>query len=148
MAIYQLFETSEKRTTRIHPLRPDEAPTAATQPRKENPFSGIAARLLFLLLFVGDLLWTAYSGVLLIFSGSVALLTFCKAGAFLKLVRRAWLSLKRALICGLSLLVALFSPSFGIMVACTYFLMYDKEGMDEVVPTSIQAHFKSMHRNR
>jgi len=53
-----------------------------------------------------------------------------------------WLNLKRAGICGVALVIALFSPSLGIMIACTYFLMYDKAGIQEVVPTSLQDQFK------
>jgi len=30
------------------------------------------------------------------------------------------------------------------MVACTYFLMYDKKGIDEVVPGPIRAQFKEL----
>jgi hypothetical protein len=55
-----------------------------------------------------------------------------------------WTSIKRSFVCALALLVALFSPAFGIMIACTYFLMYDKAGMEEVVPSSIQSQFKDM----
>ena len=51
--------------------------------------------------------------------------------------------MRRALVCGLSLLIAICSPAFGIMVACTYFLMYDKEGIEEVVPASLQDQFTS-----
>jgi hypothetical protein len=28
------------------------------------------------------------------------------------------------------------------MIACTYFVMYDKEGIEEVVPASLQEQFK------
>ena len=38
--------------------------------------------------------------------------------------------------------VAIFSPSLGIMFSCTYFLMYDKAGIDEIVPSALQDQFK------
>ena len=41
-------------------------------------------------------------------------------------------------ILGFSLIVAIVSPALGTMFACTYFLMYDKKGIDEVVPSILQ----------
>jgi hypothetical protein len=46
----------------------------------------------------------------------------------------------------LALLIALLSTGFGIMIACTYFVMYDKEGIDEVVPSSLREHFKEFFK--
>ena len=69
-------------------------------------------------------------------------LSFGKARYFHTLRDSAWVSLRRSLVCGVSLLIALFSPAFGIMIACTYFLMYDKSGIEEVVPSSLQSQFK------
>ena len=91
---------------------------------------------------MGDLLWLCYAVVLFILSSIGALLTFLKIKAFKELRANAILTLKRSLVCGISLLVALFSPAFGIMIACTYFLMYDRGGIEEVVPTSLQNQFK------
>ncbi|MBI3236532.1 MAG: hypothetical protein HYZ48_02320 [Chlamydiales bacterium] len=60
--------------------------------------------------------------------------------------QRMWLTVKRSLVCGLSLFITLFSPAFGIMIACTYFLMYDKTGIEEVVPASLQSQFKEFFK--
>jgi hypothetical protein len=58
--------------------------------------------------------------------------------------KRSLLNIRRSLACGLGLIIGLIAPSFGIMVACTYFLMYDKKGIDEVVPGPIRAQFKEL----
>ena len=98
--------------------------------------------MFFLLLLAADLLWTCYALLLLSFSLLGLAVTGGKALAFKARCDRAWISLRRSLVCGVSLFLALFSPSFGIMIACTYFLMYDKSGIEEVVPSSLQSQFK------
>jgi hypothetical protein len=70
------------------------------------------------------------------------MLTAGRVGYFNSLGGKAWVSLRRSLVCGVSLFIALFNPAFGIMIACTYFLMYDKSGIEEVVPSSLQSQFK------
>ena len=57
-------------------------------------------------------------------------------------MKKQWIALRRAAVCGVALTVTLFSPALGIMIACTYFLMYDKTGIQEVVPTSLQQQFE------
>jgi hypothetical protein len=113
-----------------------DAPQAQEE-EKSSLFSTIVTRFFFLLLLVADLLWLAYSCLIL-----VVLLPFAlkKRG----ICKKAQLSLQRSSACGISLFVGLFSPPFGIMVACTYFLMYDKAGMEEVVPAPLQAQFKNI----
>lgn len=107
-------------------------------------FSSVCARLFFLLLIVFDGLWFSY----LIFKMSIySLLQLGFMGSSSSLQARLvknWVSLKRSLICALSLFVALFSPAFGIMIGCTYFLMYDKAGIEEVVPASLRSQFKEL----
>ncbi len=78
-----------------------------------SAFSGESATytVSLLLLFMKS---TSFSGVL------------SKVKGFFKLNATARLTIKRALVCGISLFIALFNPAFGIMIACTYFLMYDK----------------------
>lgn len=104
-------------------------------------FSGLMARLFFLILLVADLLWVLYAAFLVAFSVLLQLITFFKTASLREFTAFSWLKLKRSLVCGISLGVALFSPAFGIMIACTYFLTYDKAGMEEVVPSSLQSHF-------
>lgn len=110
--------------------------------RRGQIFSAIAARLFFVLLAVADLLWICYAFILLTFSLVGFSCTGGKAPYFKALSEKAWVTLRRSLVCGVSLLIALFNPAFGIMIACTYFLMYDKTGIEEVIPTSLQSQFK------
>ncbi len=109
---------------------------------RDRFFSSLAARLFFLLLLGGNLLWTCYALIRLSFSLIGRLLTADKVAVFKSIGEKAWVSLLRSLICGVSLFFALFSPAFGIMIACTYFLMYDKSGIQEVIPSSLQSQFK------
>ncbi|MGC1878558.1 MAG: hypothetical protein WA347_05950 [Rhabdochlamydiaceae bacterium] len=105
-------------------------------------FSAFAARLFFLLLLIGDLIWIGYALIRFSLSLIGRMLTAGKVDYFKSLGEKAWVSLRRSLVCAVSLFIALFNPAFGIMIACTYFLMYDKSGIEEVVPSSLQSQFK------
>jgi cation transport ATPase len=117
---------------------------SSLQNRKGTLFSAVASRLFFLLLLLADLLWMTYT----ILSSAVFLLVIlCTGGRFARIREwqsKKWISLRRSLVCAVALVVALFSPSFGVMVACTYFLMYDKAGIEEVVPSALQSEFKEL----
>lgn len=120
-----------------------------TPPRsswRDRFFSSLTARLFFLLLLIADVFWTLYALTLFAVTLLLSLATAGKVAYFLKSCSCRWLSVKRSLICGVSLFITLFSPSFGIMIACTYFLMYDKSGIEEVVPASLQAQFKEFFK--
>lgn len=138
MAIYD-FSKAEKSGLKTSPV-PDYAEEDSVREEvkiveKGRLFSALAARFFFVLLLVADLIWTCYALTRFLF----ALL----GGPYLKKLReRAWVSLRRSLVCGVSLFIATFHPAFGIMIACTYFLMYDKTGIEEVVPSSLQSQFK------
>lgn len=108
---------------------------------KDRLFSCIAARLFFLVLLFADLVWMLYAALLFVANVALWLLTLSRVSFFKKGAFSFYLTLKRSLICAVSLFIALFSPSFGIMIACTYFLMYDKTGIEEVVPSSLRAQF-------
>jgi hypothetical protein len=125
-----------------------EGEAVVEQPQKKSGFfSSLAARLFFLMLLIGDVLWLCYALALLSFSLIGSLITLSRVSLFSELRANAVLTIKRALVCGLSLFVALFSPAFGIMIACTYFLMYDRGGIEDVVPSSLQTQFKEfLHR--
>lgn len=117
----------------------------ASQPPKSargQIFSAIAARLFFLLLVVADLMWIGYSFAVFIFTAVGYGVTRGRTDYFKNKIEKAWVTLRRSIVCGVSLMVALFSPAFGIMIACTYFLMYDKTGIEEVIPSSLQSQFK------
>ncbi len=110
----------------------------------ETLFSSLCARFFFLVLIVFDAFWFCYL-ICKVGIYSVLHLAFLGSSTTLqgKLVKN-WVSIKRSLICALSLVVALFSPAFGVMIGCTYFLMYDKKGIEEVVPASLRAQFKEL----
>ncbi len=145
MAIYDIFEAekpAEEKAASKQEVR-DEVQTLM----RDRLFSSIASRLFFFLLLIADIFWAAYAVTLFSLSSVLTLLTCGKLSITKAFARKMWTSIKRSLVCALSLLVALFSPAFGIMIACTYFLMYDKAGMEEVVPSSIQSQFKDMFQN-
>lgn len=123
-----------------------EEPVSDVVRTKSSFFSSLAARLFFFLLLLGDLLWLTYGVVLLVVSTIGTLITRNKTPLCLELRQNAWLTVKRALVCAISLFIALFSPAFGIMIACTYFLMYDPQGIEEVVPSSLQSQFKEFFK--
>jgi hypothetical protein len=152
MAIYD-FPDAEKRDLKASAMPQkrhfEEEPSAIpveSQPIKSDVrsqiFSAATARLLFLLLFAADLLWICYSFLVFLFSSVGHGVTRGRTDYFKNLFERSWITLRRSIVCGVSLMVALFSPAFGIMIACTYFLMYDKSGIEEVIPASLQSQFK------
>ncbi|MBS0620127.1 MAG: hypothetical protein JSS61_01535 [Verrucomicrobia bacterium] len=140
MAIYDILEAVEE--AQAPPVQEPPSQEVLSDKPRDRFFSSLAARLFFGLLLVADLLWACYASLL--WTGALLFdcATLFKKEQYRKLRARAWLSLRRALVCGISLFIALFSPAFGIMVACTYFLMYDKSGVEEVVPASLQSQFK------
>ena len=152
MPIIDMLKEEEKENAQkgIFPVRPGEDPLAFVGEKEKPPFSwepffsSLCARLFFLALIVFDGLWFSY----LIFKMSIySLLQLGFMGSSAALQSRLaknWISLKRSLICALALFVALFSPAFGIMIGCTYFLMYDKKGIEEAVPASLRSQFKEL----
>ena len=134
MPIYDIFETKE-------PLQREASePLPKTTSKKDRFFSSLTARVLFFILLLGDILWATYSLIFFALGGILALLT--RSTFFSHVAKKQWIALKRSSVCGVSLMIALFSPTLGIMVACTYFLMYDKSGIQEVVPASLQEQFQ------
>jgi len=127
-------------------IEKDREEPLCAEPAKSSFFSSFAARLFFFLLLLGDLLWLSYGLILFLFSTIGVLVSRGKSSFCVELKNNAFLTLKRALVCALSLFVALFSPAFGILIACTYFLMYDPKGIEEVVPSSLQAQFKEFFK--
>jgi hypothetical protein len=135
MPIYDIFATKEAETVQSPE---SEAVTGG----KDRFFSSLTARLLFFLLLLGDLAWGVFALFMLAAMIPINMLTCGKLGLVRHLLRKHWIGLKRSGICGVSLFIALFSPALGIMIACTYFLMYDKTGIQEVVPQSLQDQFQ------
>jgi hypothetical protein len=149
MAIYD-FSKAEKEEPELSRFEEEDFSSEsdiseALQPKiktRDRLFSGFAARFFFLVLLIGDLIWCATTILRFCFSLVARLVTADKFPYFKTLGEKAWISLRRSLVCGVSLFLAIFSPAFGIMIACTYFLMYDKSGIEEVIPSSLQSQFR------
>lgn len=154
MAIYNIFDYAEKQQSQqegqqeaiLDQVDLHEAKIGfdekTTKQKKDRFFSSLAARAFFVLLLVVDVLWGLYMTVVFTLHLTLGLLTFFKVPAMNKWLAKSFLNVKRFLVCALALAVAVISPALGIMFACTYFLMYDKEGIEEIVPASLQAQFK------
>lgn len=113
---------------------------APRSPKKEKLLSALLARSLFFLLLLADLAWGSFALFKYMLGCTIRLLTLNRKGrAF---CQRQTLTLKRSSVCSLALLASLFSPSVGILFGCTYFMVFDKEGIDEVVPQSLRAQFE------
>lgn len=136
MPIYDISKTKECEPTANEGISQD-APAG-----KDRFFSSLTARLLFFVLLIGDVLWAVYAFAVLALTSVINLMTFCKFSSVVGQMKKQWMALKRSCVCGVALLVSLFSPALGIMIACTYFLMYDKTGIQEVVPSSLQEQFQ------
>ena len=151
MAIYDIFEPQEEEKESPQQLELDlnnsaKAEEEEVYSKRDRFFSTLVARLFFFLLLVADIAWIVYAGVLFSLSLLGYILSCFKVPFFKETAGSFWVSVKRSLVCGVSLFLALFSPAFGIMIACTYFLMYDKAGIEEVVPASLQAQFKEFFK--
>lgn len=144
MAIYQLFE-QEKKETFTDTFDSRDLPFE--KPKKGGLFSTLVTRFCFFLLLLVDTAWFFWNLFMISLALTVFAITLGKFSPFKKFLIRSFLHLRRSVVCYLALLIGLFSPSFGIIVACTYFLMYDKEGMQQVVPTPLQAQFKDIFKN-
>jgi len=141
MAIYELFEKE-------HAEDVFEGVKHASEDKiGRHFFSTLVTRFCFLLLLIADSAWLVYNTVFMVLFAAIHLLTGRKLRLIDRMLRRVALNFRRSVVCWLSLLIGLFSPPFGIMVACTYFLMYDKTGMDEVVPAPLQAQFKDIFKS-
>lgn len=156
MAIYNIFDYSESDQKSY---QENEAPSIDPSPffndrygaqmisssrEKGKLFSAIAARFFFFLLFIADIGWGIYSMAMLCVKALINLITFGKWERMRSSYRKTKLSVKRSIVCALALFVAIFSPALGIMFSCMYFLMYDKKGVDEVVPSSLRDQFKEL----
>jgi hypothetical protein len=135
MPIYDIFATKEQEQTA-------EPETEILSSGKDRFFSSLTARVLFFLLLIGDICWGVYALCLVLITAPLNLLTGGRVHFLHRLINKNWVSLKRSGICGVSLFISLFSPALGIMIACTYFMMYDKKGIQEVVPRSLQDQFQ------
>lgn len=158
MAIYNIFDFYEKGQSekmfsdagpKIDPgafktNRIDENFIPKSAKTKDHLFSAIAARLFFFLLLIADVAWGIYSLIGAVIKFALCLVTFFQLPPLRTSFAKTCLSLKRSVVCALALFIAIFSPALGIMFSCMYFLMYDKNGVDEVVPNSLKDQFKEL----
>ncbi|MBI5273782.1 MAG: hypothetical protein HY860_01865 [Chlamydiales bacterium] len=153
MAIYNIFDYTEL-SSQDKLQQPDlfadnyddflkqEGKDVVNKESKGRIFSALAARFFFALLLLADLVWSVYCICLIAIKILLCTITVCKINRLLDSFLVTWLSFKRSLVCGVALFVAIFAPALGIMFSCMYFLMYDKTGVDEVVPASLRDQFK------
>lgn len=153
MAIYDIFSTKEEDPSFQEmqmQLNFEDEQKLPSEPIEEKwslsrLFSATAVRTFFFLLLLADLLWGVYVVVVLLLCNLGVIFTGGSINKLKEWRNHHWISLKRFLVCGMSLIVALFAPAFGILIACTYFLMYDKAGIDEVVPASLKDQIKDFY---
>lgn len=148
MAIYNIFEGNEKIEEELGDsfeqgdLFEKFQDSSGDASPKDRLFSTILARLLFFSLLVADIAWLGFNLIKV-----CALLILWPVMKIFRVsmepkLTRAYLNFKRSLVCAIALIVALFSPALGIMFSCSYFLMFDRKGIDEVVPNILRAQFK------
>lgn len=111
---------------------------------KDALLSFLCVRLLFFVLLLCTLVWFAYTVCKIALFLSLKLCVWGFSNTIKTKLSKSWLSFKRSFICGIALLLSMLSPALGIMIACTYFLMYDKSGVEEVVPASLREQFKDL----
>lgn len=150
MPIYNIFEHVE-RQKEVGDTKPELSTHISdmtiggknqSPEEKGHLFATIAARLFFFILLLTDIVWCFYTIALFSLCIPLNLLTGFKVHKLKKFFLRRYLNIKRAGISGIALIVALFSPALGMMIACSYFLMYDKKGIEEIVPSVLQDQFQ------
>ncbi len=137
MPIYDIFETNDS-----DPVFPLPSHRNEVFKGKSRLLSSMTARVVFFLLLIGDMGWFFYTLARILVISTLVLLSFGKVLSIRRGLQKGWRSLKRASICGISLFVALFTPALGIMIGCTYFLMRDKEGINDIIPHSLRDQFQ------
>jgi hypothetical protein len=71
--------------------------------------------------------------------------TWGKIGVLRARLSRVWIAIKRSSVCNFALFLALLSPSLGILVVCTYFLLYDRVGR-AAIPASLQQQCRAFFK--
>ena len=159
MAIYNIFdyydrESSAKSFLRSQaaidpamlgaPLPQQKIEEVTTDSASHSLMSAFAARLFFFILLIADVLWMVWTCALLTLKSALYLLTLGRIASLRASCSMSWLNFKRGIVSAIALIVALFSPALGIMFSCMYFLMYDREGVDEIVPSSLREQFRDI----
>lgn len=154
MTIYNIFDYAETAETFDAPedatafikdkVRKNDNYIQDPTSKKDAFFSAFFARMFFLCLLGADALWGAFSIVLFVVKLALNIITLFHVKPLVKSLKRSFLAIKRSIVCFIALTIALISPALGIMFSCMYFLMYDKNGVDEIVPSSLKSHFKEI----
>lgn len=108
--------------------------------KKDKWVSSLLARALFAVLFIADIAWGLFAITKYTLALTLRLITLNRKGRIF--CKKQALAIKRASICAVSLFTAIFSPAIGILFGCTYFMVFDKSGIDEVVPSSLKSQFE------
>ena len=114
-------------------------------------YSFMSTRFCILFFFFLDVSWFAFSLCKMMVCTLLHVVFIGSSSILKSALIKSCISTRRSLVCGLCLLVSLCSPALGVMVGCAYFLMYDKTGIEEIVPNTLKKQFKellSMHKEK
>ncbi len=114
-------------------------------------FSYLYTRLCILCLLGLDAIWLVFLLGKVAVYGVLQIVCLGSSATLQAGLMKGCASIRRALVCGLCLLISLLSPALGIMVGCAYFLMYDKSGVEEIVPSILKKQFGellSLHKEK
>jgi uncharacterized membrane protein len=143
MTIYKIEDYLNEKKETTHPISLTEQIRGFSKRKpKSSFFSSFAARFLFVLLLIADIIWGVVSILLTFVKVILNCTTLFMIDSLKDSMRKSWQAVVRSLACMLALIIAIFAPSLGIMFACLYFLMYDKNGVEEVVPSSLRDQFQ------
>lgn len=145
MAIYNIFDHVEKdQMTQTSSSNEREEIPQEERYRLDRFFSAITARLFFVFLFFADIVWGIYATTIFTFFLCLNIITVFRCKTLISKLKSSFLSIKRFIICAFSLIIAIFSPSLGILFSCMYFMLYDRKGIEEVVPSSLREQFEDL----
>jgi hypothetical protein len=113
-----------------------------SQVKSNSSLTAITTRFFFILLLLLTLLWLAVAVSFYVATSVLHHITFRSSSIGHRFYEKSLVNMKRAAVCLIALLVALFSPALGIMFSCLYFMVYDQLGIDEIIPTSVKNQFK------
>jgi len=110
--------------------------------KSNSSITAITSRFFFILLLMLTLIWMTVALCLYGVASLFHHMTFRSSSIGKRFYEKALVNVKRAAVCMIALIVALFNPALGIMFSCLYFMVYDKLGIDEIIPTSVKDQFK------
>lgn len=114
-------------------------------------FSCLYTRLCILCFLGLDALWLTFLVGKVVLYGVLQIGCLGSSSSLQEGLIKGCTSIRRSLVCGLCLLISFLSPALGIMVGCAYFLMYDKSGVEEIVPSVLKKQFGellSIHKEK